>query len=584
MSIVEYMLLQIKNLKKKYGLQVVLDGINVSISEKQRIGVVGRNGAGKSTLFRIVTNQERADDGEVTIYDQARIGYLRQDDDFLPDEIVADYLARTSGRDSWECARIASKFCLKEKELKSKITDLSGGYQMRVKLSAMLLRDPNLLLLDEPTNYLDMSTMLLLEDFLLDYKGAFLIISHDRRFLESVCSETLEIERGRAQIYPGKLCQYEKFKADQLKNALKFNKKQDKKEKHLQAYVDRFRYKASKAAQAQAKVKQIAKIEKLEIAQELSNVRINIPKTNEKKGLALRVENLTIGYRDKIIASDIDFDIEGGEHIAILGDNGEGKSTFFKTIAGLIEARDGNFRWMANTRVAYYAQHVSDALNPKEQVGPYLESVAIRGTSNEDIMRMAGNFLFSPDDLEKHISMLSGGERARLCLAGILLRDYNVFLLDEPNNHLDFSTVEALGRALKETKSTVLFISHDQTFVSMLADSIIEVGGGQVRRFSGNYENYIEVLRKRVDLGIRSEKVSDQSDVKEEKRKIYEEEKRIKREMEKLEKKQEKLETRKVEILTEFEKNPTVYDEKLCLELREIEEEIKVIGEEWGNI
>ena len=560
-------LLQIKNLSKAYGTQVILNQASFSVREKQRIGIIGRNGAGKSTLLKIITNYEKADKGEFNISASTRLGYLKQEDIFLDSEKVIDYLLRISGKDNWQCGKVASKFCLKEKELDSKISSLSGGYQMRVKLSAMLLQEPNLLLLDEPTNYLDMSTMLLLENFLNDYQGAFIIISHDREFLENVCYETLEIENGKIYFFPGNLSQYEKFKLDKLTSAKRFNKKQDLKEKHLQEFVTRFRSKASKASQAQSKIKEINKIKRIKILKKIADVRIKIPEIETRKGLALRLENLKIGYDKKIIADEISIDIERGEHLAVLGDNGEGKSTFLKTLAEQINFLDGSLRWMQNTKIAYYAQHVSLDMKSKDTVEAYLNYSAGNNQSNEDILRMASNFLFRNDDLKKTISMLSGGEKARLCLAGILLNENNVLLLDEPNNHLDFSTVEALGRALHETSATVLFISHDRSFVNMLADGIVEVRQGKVKRFIGDYDDYIVSLRERASLKNVQEKSGEQILDKFEKRQRFNLLKKCKKKINKLDKLIKEKTFQKQEILNEISKNPTKYSQQLYKEL-----------------
>ncbi|MCD4704603.1 ATP-binding cassette domain-containing protein [bacterium] len=574
-------LLQIKNLSKAYGNQVVLNRVSFSVGEKQRIGVIGRNGAGKSTLIKIITGYETADQGEFNLGVNTRLGYLRQEDSFLDTEKVIDYLLRISKKEEWQCAKIASRFCLKEKELSSKILSLSGGYQMRVKLSAMLLQEPNLLLLDEPTNYLDMSTMLLLEDFLNDYQGAFMIISHDREFLENVCQETLEIENSKTYYFPGNLSRYEKFKDDKLSTAKKFNKKQDAKEKHLQEFVTRFRSKASKASQAQSKIKAISKIERIEILKKPDDVYIKIPSVEIKKGLALRMEDLIIGYGDKAIADEISIDINRGEHIAVLGDNGEGKSTFLKTLAEELDYLGGSLRWMQNTKVAYYAQHVSVNMNNKDTVETYLNYSAGNNQSNEDIMRMASNFLFRNDDLKKVISMLSGGEKARLCLAGILLNENNVLLLDEPNNHLDFKTVEALGRALQETYATILFISHDRTFVNMLADSIIEVKQGKVKRFMGDYDEYIISLRARASLKNVVKKNNDRIFDKAIKKQIFFNLKESKKKISKLDKLIKEKTLRKQNILDKFSKDPTKYSQELYEELGILEKELLEYEQDW---
>ena len=426
--------------------------------------------------------------------------------------------------------------------------------------------------------------MLLLEDFLNDYRGAFMIISHDREFLENVCDETLEVESGNLYFFPGNLTQYENAKREKLETDQKFNKKQEAKEKHLQDFVDRFRYKASKSKQAQMKIKQIEKIQKISISKKLANVYIKLPNVDAKSGLAVRIDGLEIGYGKTIIADDIDIDIERGEHLAVLGDNGEGKSTFIKTLAEKIEKLGGVFRWMPNINVAYYAQYVSKEMNTSSTVEAYLAYSAGKGQRNEDILRMASNFLFRDDDLKKTISMLSGGEKARLCLAGILLNENNVLLLDEPNNHLDFTTVEALGRALKETNATVLFISHDRTFVNMVADGIIEVRGGNVKRYIGDYDDYIDSLRERASLQNVEEMNQYRVEDKAEKRANFEKMKVKKKKIAKLDKQIVKLKADRQEVLDLIEKDLNTYSKEHYARLKIVEDELAICEQEWLEV
>lgn len=486
-------LIQLTNLTKSYGPRVILDRATLTIAEKQKIGVIGRNGAGKSTLFRIIVGDEEADSGEVVIHATARVGYLTQHDSYAPEETVMGFLLRHTGKEAWQCAKVAGKFHLKNELLDAQIGTLPGGYQMRVKLSAMLLAEPNILLLDEPTNYLDLSTLLLLEQFLQTYRGSFLVISHDREFLKNTCDQTLEVDQGKTVLFPRPIEEYLAHKEEQHEMISKFNKKVEREKRHLQDFVDRFGAKATKASQAQSKMKQIAKLKTIDIVHPMSTSRIRIPRVEERKGTALHVQDMTIGYGDKIIAKDISLTIERGEHVAIVGDNGQGKSTFFKTIANSIPSLSGTFRWGPHINVGYYAQHVASALNPLLNVKTSLMHAAPHA-KNEEILAMAGNFLFRDDDILKPVSILSGGEKARLCLAILLLQKHQVLLLDEPTNHLDFETVEALARALAECNATVLFISHNRTFVNVLATAVIEVKGGRVKRYHHNYEEYVYYL------------------------------------------------------------------------------------------
>ncbi len=584
-------LLQVKNISKAFGPHVILEGASFTVSDKQKIGVIGRNGAGKSTLFKIIIGLDKEDEGEIMLFDNTHIGYLKQEDDFEENDTVISYLVRKSKKKEWQCAKIAAQFELKNDFLTTKIKDLSGGYQMRVKLSLMLLHEPNLLLLDEPTNYLDLSTMLLLEDFLKKYNGSYLIISHDRRFIKNTCEETLEIERGQAYHYNGNLEAYLKFKKEKQIFAEKFNKKQDSKKKHLQKFVDRFGAKASLAAQAKSKEKQIARLQSINIDATLSDVFIKIPPTVNKKGLGLRLTNLAIGYGNKKIAKDINIDVMRGEHLAVLGDNGQGKSTFLKTIAEKLPLLDGNLRWAKHIKIAYYAQHITSELNPQETIESFLERSAGPNNTIEEIYKMAGDFLFTEEDIKKPISVLSGGEKARLCLAGILLHENDVLLFDEPTNHLDFETAEALGFALAQSNVTVFFISHDRTFTSILADNILEVSNGIIKKFHGNYDDYIYSLKKKSGLKVEEKAKEDGVNLEispleypnEKARRIqkHEELKKLKKDITRLEKKVEKLKDEKESILAKFASDPTNPSQELNNRLKELTEEIPELEEQW---
>jgi ATP-binding cassette, subfamily F, member 3 len=487
------LLLQIRNIYKSYGDKKIFEDASVSIMEKQKIGVIGRNGAGKSTLFKMIMGLEEIDKGEVQHLPELRLGYIPQVDPFTPDETIIGFLTRYTKREDWECAKTAGQFQLKGEMLNKPIGDLSGGYQMRVKLTATLLFEPNLLLLDEPTNYLDLSTLILLENFLKTFKGGFLCITHDREFIKKTCTSTMEVEFGQIVFHPEPLEDYLEFKEEQVALALLVNKNIESKQKQLQTFVDRFGAKASMAKSAQSKAKQIAKMDdkKIGIAHALSTVKMNIPKVQDRTGNALKIEKMDIGYPDKLVAANIDIEVEKTRKVAILGDNGQGKSTLLKTIAGKLKPLAGGSKWNENLKVAFYAQHVNLALDPAQTVEGYLKECSINKTREDMIYKMMGNFLFKGGDSKKTISVLSGGEKARLCLAGIFLGEFDVILLDEPTNHLDFETVESMGAALGEFNGTVFVVSHDRTFVNLLADEIWEVQNGTVKRVLGSYEDYV---------------------------------------------------------------------------------------------
>ncbi|MCR4256778.1 MAG: ATP-binding cassette domain-containing protein, partial [Candidatus Uhrbacteria bacterium] len=486
-----------------HGPRVLFEDASVSISDGDKIGFIGRNGAGKSTLLHLIVGAEKQDAGEIVIHPACRLGYLKQHEDAREGETVIDYLQRVSDKEEWACAKMAGRFDLKKARLHLPYESLSGGYRMRVKLAAMLLHEPNLLLLDEPTNFLDLQTQLLLERFLQEWNGAFVIVSHDREFLRNTCEQTLEAERGKLFLFPRPIDEYLAFKEEKLALDVKYNQNVEAQKKHLEAFINRFRAKASKATQAQSKMKQLRKLKTIDIASALKTVKIRIPAVDHRKQFAVRTLRLAIGYHDFVVAKDISFEVDRGERVAILGENGKGKSTLLKTLAGKIETLDGTFTWNNRLTLGYYDQHAPDALYPADTVGSYLERVALPGTEKEDVMRMAGDFLFPKDDLEKTITMLSGGERSRLVLAGLLLSRPEVLLLDEPTNHLDLETVEALGNALRRWNGTVLLISHSRTFVNLVATRILDVrdlpdrqAGGTVRSYPGTYEEYVYDVAK----------------------------------------------------------------------------------------
>jgi len=496
-------LLQLNELHKSYGALVVLEDATVSFLENQKIGVIGRNGAGKSTLCKIITGHEEADGGTLSRSSDLRLSYLEQHDPYQLDETVIGFLMRYTQKEEWQCGKVAGRFQLKNDLLNTTIGSLSGGYRTRVKLASMLLAEPNFLILDEPTNYLDLKTLILLEEFLQDYNGGFLIVSHDREFLKKTCDHTLEIENGGCTLYPGSVEEYLIFKEEQKEQALSYNKNIAAKQKQLQEFVDRFRAKASKASQAKSKMKQIEKLKKIDVDHPLGNVHIRIPVVERKNGIAFSCDGLAIGYPDKLVASKIHMEIHQGARVAVLGDNGQGKTTFLRTLAEDLAPKTGKFRWGYGLKIGYYAQHVFTTLDPETDVYTHLLNAAAPGVTRQEILNLAGSFLFKGDDVKKKASVLSGGEGARLCLAGLLLTKSQVLLFDEPTNHLDFETVEALGRALKSFSGTLFFISHDRTFVNLVATEIVEVNNGAVRRYPGSYEDYVYHLENtlKAELG-----------------------------------------------------------------------------------
>ncbi len=576
-------LLQVNNLSKEYGGKVIFSGLSFSVFAKQKIGIIGRNGAGKSTLFRIILGQEQADGGEVMISSEARIGSIEQSADHVGQESAIDYLVRKSGKEDWRCRQVASRFRFDAAKLGLPVASLSGGWQMRLRLTAMLLLEPNLFLLDEPTNYLDLRTLLLLEDFLKTYPGGFLVISHDREFLKNTCTETMEITSRRCIAFPQPLEAYLAYKEQRAQTERKINEKIRHEQKNMQAFVDRFRYKASKATQAQALIKKIDKLEahKISIEHNAGNVRISMPMIERRKNRLLSIDEMAIGY-DSPLVSGIDLEIKGGEKAILVGDNGQGKTTLLRTIIGAIAPLSGRYTWFAGLKIGYFDQLSTANLNQDEQVGDYLNRMSHSSLKTEKVLQMAGDFLFSGDDIKKPLGVLSGGERSRLVLAGLLLGKPDVLLLDEPNNHLDFETVEALALALKGYNGAVIFTSHDRTFANLVAEKVIELDNGYCSLRYHDYEGYIYQLEKRLAEDRTKENLAGNGPKGD--KAVYQEDKEKKKRIKAIEKRLEKLSVRKEEIFKYFLDNPLSNDLGKRSELESIAQESQSLEEEWINL
>jgi ATP-binding cassette subfamily F protein 3 len=492
-------LLDIKNASKRYGDQVLLDAASATITDEGKIGFIGRNGAGKSTLLRVILGEEELDSGEIVRHPRLRLGYLRQHDPFLPGETTLDFLKRDSGRPDWKCGEVAGRFEIKAAALTGPVAALSGGWQTRVKLAALLLHEPNLLLLDEPTNFLDLRTQILLEHFLREFDEACLIVSHDRAFLAATCDQTLDLSRGKLTVYPGKVDAWLLHEREQRQHLERTNASVLARRRELEDFIARNKARASTASRARSKSRQLERLEVEEIATDEPTAAIRCPAVSPRKGPAVRCRDLSIGYADRSVASGIDVEIVHGSRAAIVGDNGQGKTTFLRTLVDSLPPLAGEIRWGHGCELGIYAQHVYTSLPQDGTVLGYLERAAAIGTKSQRILDLAGAMLFRGKAVEKRISVLSGGERARLCLAGLLLGSCNVLILDEPGNHLDVETVDALAAALVEYQGTVIFTSHDRSFVRAVATNLVEVKDGRVVNSLGSYDQYVAGMNKEID-------------------------------------------------------------------------------------
>jgi len=585
-------LLQIVKASKSYGDQILLNEADAVISDSTKVGFVGRNGAGKSTLLRILLGEEELDSGEIIRHPTLKLGYLRQHDPFLPEETTLEYLMRDSGQPDWRCGEVAGQFEIKGSYLDDQIAKLSGGWQTRAKLAALLLHEPNLLLLDEPTNFLDLRTQILLEHFLRDYRAACVIVSHDRAFLGATCTHTLDLARGKLTTFPGKIDAFLVFQEEKQVHDERANAAIMVKRKQLEEFIARNKARASTAKLAQSKSKALEKLEVMEIEHDQPSARIRAPRIEARKGPALRCKDLAIGYPDREIANDIHVEIEHGSRAAIVGDNGQGKTTFLRSIVDSLKPLAGEVKWGFGCKVGIYAQHVYTSLPPKFSVLDYLRSKAAFGKKDQEILDVAGSFLFRGGSVDKPITVLSGGERARLCMAGLMLSDLNILILDEPGNHLDVDTLEALADALTSYEGTVIFTSHDRYFMSRVATCIIEVRDGHVTNYNGDYETYLYQVNKEIEAGERETATAKAKlpgavagPERSMPRAIRRTEKEIRKELKATERTIAQLDAKRKELMNQF---MATNDSKLSLRL---EAEINVVGDqlsaaedEWSHL
>jgi ATP-binding cassette subfamily F protein 3 len=497
-------LLQLTDAHKSYADQDLLVGAELTLYENEKVGFVGRNGAGKSTLLRVLLGDEELDRGEVIRSRGLQLGYLRQHDPFHPGESALDFLLRDSGQPDWKCGEVAGQFELKGRYLEAPVSELSGGWQTRVKLAALLLHEPNLLLLDEPTNFLDLRTQILLEHFLKGFNQACLIVSHDREFLTATCSHTLDIAAGKLTMFPGKIGAYIDYLHERREHDERSNVAIAAKQKQLKRFIEKNKARASTATQAKSKSKQLERLQQTEIESDEAVANIRTPDVEPRQGPAVRCQELSIGYPDLTVATDIGLEIEHGERAAIVGDNGQGKTTLLRSFVDSLKPIAGEVRWGYGCDIGVYAQHVYTSLPAHMTVIEYLEYNARPGTTKQQILDQAAALLFRGGHVKKKIAVLSGGERARVCLAGMLLCSHNVLVLDEPGNHLDVETVEALADALLKYQGTVLFTSHDRHFMRRVATSVIEVRDGNVRNYGGDYDSYLYYVNKEIEEGERA--------------------------------------------------------------------------------
>lgn len=615
-------MLLVQNLGVHFAGSYLFDNVSFRINKSNRVGLAGKNGAGKSTLLKILAKQQDSDEGDVVHEGEVSVGYLTQDIDFERGRTVWDEAGRAfeqlneiqkkidytnqqlTERTDYESdayakliediTHLTDRFSLlggytkdaemekilfglgfKAEDFHRQTDEFSGGWRMRIELAKLLLQKHDVLLLDEPTNHLDIDSILWLEEFLQDYPGAVVLVSHDKQFLDNVTNRTLEIANKQVHDYKANYSKYIELRQERREKMEQAQKNQEQYIKHTQQLIEKFRAKASKAATAQSLIKKLDKIDRIEVENEdvhKMNIRFASAVTPGK--IIFELENVGKAYGNKQIFDNVSFFVNRGEKIAFVGQNGQGKTTLARVMVDGLD-HSGSIKPGHNVEVGYFAQNQAEVLNEKWTVLEEAEYASTEETRKQ-VRDVLGAFLFSGEAVEKKVSVLSGGERNRLALAKLLLKPFNVLVMDEPTNHLDIQSKEILKRALQNFDGTLILVSHDREFLDGLAKKVFEFRDGKVNEFLGGINEY---LAERKAAGFREiEKVEPErvTAPKEEKPQLSQDEikeqKRVKNKISKLEEEISELES-KVQILekkfetTHSDEDLKQYDElKLNLE------------------
>ncbi|MGV2963457.1 ATP-binding cassette domain-containing protein [Paenibacillus sp. AGC30] len=649
------MLLQVSGIIKRFGVDPILDGVNLQILERERIGLVGVNGAGKSTLLKIVAGEMSYDGGQIFKSKETTLGYLAQNSGLQSDRNIweemmnvfahltqaeadlrqmerdiadpaqmedekkyADLLERYAKRSDWfkdhggyemetRIRSVLHGMGFGEFSPDTPIATLSGGQKTRLALARILLQAPDLLMLDEPTNYLDIATLTWLEDYLRGYSGALLVVSHDRYFLDRLVTTIVEIERHRSKKYTGNYSRYMELKAAEYETQMKQYEKQQGEISKMEDFVQKNIVRASTTKRAQSRRKALDKMERLDKPMgDLKKAHFSFETAVMSGKEVLRVDQLSVAYDEASpLFRNVSFDLRRGETVALIGPNGIGKSTMLKCLTGSLRPVTGEIQWGTKVQIGYYDQEQT-GLNPSNTVLEELWS-AYPGMEEARIRTVLGNFLFSGDDVLKKISSLSGGEKARVSLSKLMLKEANMLILDEPTNHLDLFAKEVLEAALMDYEGTLLFISHDRYFLNKMAERIVELHPGGTEQYLGNYDDYVEkkqeledIAREAAEARQVSSKNSSKSDLntattEKSGAASFEAEKQAKREERNRQRKQEALEQQIAELetkITELEAQmalPEIYQDYMKLqELQQQSEKHKVeltkAYEDWEEL
>ncbi|MYC27022.1 MAG: ATP-binding cassette domain-containing protein [Nitrospira sp. SB0662_bin_26] len=482
-------MIHIESLTKQYPTKTLFSEASAHLRPETRVGLVGRNGTGKTTLLRMIIGTDSPDDGTIRKRPWLRIGYLPQELD-APTDLTVLQAAHREQYPEHEAKRILSGLGFGEADWHRPLQTYSGGYRMRVALGHLLLTNPDVLLLDEPTNHLDKSTQAWFESFLLASKMTMLVISHDTKFLDRLTTHIWEIRHRQIVEYRGNYRTFQSQRAQLDTQQAAAAQRQAKEVARVQKFVDRFRYKATKAKQVQSRLKQLEKIKLLETQRDPKRLRFKFPQPAKSGIRVLELNDVRKQYGDNVVYEGLHFSIDCGQRVALVGENGAGKSTLLKMLAGVLPFEAGTRQEGHGVTLHYFAQHQAEILNPEHSILESLTEAAPQAETNY-LRSTAGVFLFSGQDQKKPIKALSGGERNRVALARMLVEPANTLLLDEPTNHLDPASVDVLTDALIDFQGTIVFISHDPVFLSRVATRVVEIEDGRVKDYLGDYEYYL---------------------------------------------------------------------------------------------
>ena len=637
-------MLQLHNLTLHFGERTLFENLSVTINKGERIGLVGPNGAGKSTLLKIIIGEMNADSGNIKMGNTDTVGYLPQDG-VEPDpnltvfqeveQVFEEILAlkdrqielqqkmSTLSSDSDEHGKVLEEFgtiqhklenadayslgadikrILKglgfhEEDFSRPTTEFSGGWLMRIALAKLLLKQPTYLLLDEPTNHLDIESLRWIENFLNNYDGAVILVSHDKAFLNSVTNRTLAFQQGDLKDYAGNYSYYTKKYEEELELLKKRFENQQKEIKQTEEFIDRFRYKASKAKQVQSRIKQLEKMEKIELEDEQSEITFQFPPPERSGQVVIKLSDLVKKYGDNTVFDGIDYEVERGDKIAVVGPNGAGKSTLIRILAGLEPITSGKRELGYNVTPGYFAQHQAEELNQKNTA---LDEMFLAGSRESEtrLRTILGCFLFEGDDVFKKVSVLSGGEKSRLALAKMLLNSGNFLIFDEPTNHLDMRSKNILQQALDQFEGTLMIVSHDRDFLDPIVNKTLEIQPGYIKTWLGNVSYYLD--KKSFDNSVDLESKNDSGGTKKlsrkEERRIEAQKRQVlskklnplKKRLETIESDVETKEARKAKI-EELMAKPDFYDDsdevkKISLEYESLKADLVDLMHKWEEI